>query len=243
MLSLIKENINGILGTVVFHLLIVVFIMVAKLSSYERQQEETMFIEFADDVSEEEFRALTESLMARNALLQEDHTGQLIRNIAVNISEERPVPDQFREMSSEQLSDLDQRVSEILNDAANGNMPVPEQPEIGFSTPEEPAAQENSPDEPYKGPTNITYDLPGRNHIRIPVPVYRCPDGGIVQVNISVNKQGQVIRANIEGTAGNFNENCIFETALEASFASRFNQHADAPPVQSGTITFYFQKQ
>ena len=243
MLRLIKENINGILGTVIFHLLIVVVIMATKLSSDDYQQEHSMLIEFADDVSEEEFRVLTESLMLQESYLQENQTGQLRRNIAVNVSEERPVPDEFRDMSSEQISELDQRVNEILNDAANGNMPVPEQPEIEFEPLSEIFPEKENNDEPYTGPTTITYDLPGRNHLRIPVPVYKCPDGGIVRVNISVNQQGQVIRANIDGTPGNFNEICIFETALEASLASRFNETSDAPPVQTGIITFYFQKQ
>ena len=243
MLRLLKENINGILGTVIFHLLIVVVIMITKLSSEDYQAEHSMLIEFADDISEEEFRALTESLMSEQSFLQQNETGQLRRDIAVNVSEDRPVPDDFRNMSSEELSELDQRVNEILNDAANGHMPVPEQPEIEFDPlPEIMPEQENN-DEPYTGPTTITYDLPGRNHLRIPVPVYKCPDGGIVRVNISVNKQGQVIRANIDGTPGNFNEICIFETALEASLASRFNENPDAPPVQTGIITFYFQKQ
>ncbi len=243
MSRLIKENINGILGTFIFHLLIVVMIMATKLSSEDYHQEHSMLIEFADDVSEEEFRALTESLMLQDSYLQQNQTGQMRRNIAVNVSEERPVPDEFRDMSSEQLSELDQRVNEILNDAANGNMPEPEQPEIDFEPVPEIFPEKENNDEPYTGPTTITYDLPGRNHLRIPVPVYKCPDGGIVRVNISVNKQGQVIRANIDGTPGNFNEICIFETALEASLASRFNETSDAPPVQTGIITFYFQKQ
>ncbi len=243
MLRLLKENINGILGTVIFHLLIVVVIMATKLSSEDYQTELSILIEFTDDVSEEEFRELTESLMSEQEYLQQNQTGQRRRDIAVNVSEERPVPDEFREMSSEQLSELDQRVTEILNDAANGNMPVPEQHEIEFEPVPEIFPEKEKNDEPYTGPTTITYELPGRSHLRIPVPVYKCPDGGIVRVNISVNKQGQVIRANIDGNPGNFNEICIFETALEASLASRFNENPDAPPVQTGIITFYFQKQ
>ena len=243
MVKFLKENINGILGTVVFHLLIIVIFMASRLSSFNDQYEYSLLIEFETDVSEEDFRALAEHLLQSEYALQQHESQVLRRNIAVHVPEDRPVPDQFRDMSSQELSELDERVNEILNQAANGNIPMPEKPEIEFEQPEYLADQEENNDEPYRGPTTITYDLPGRNHIRIPVPVYRCPDGGTVTVIIVVNQQGRVIKADIDGTPADFNEICIFETAVEAAMNSRFNIDSGAPPVQSGTITFYFQKQ
>jgi hypothetical protein len=241
MLNFIRENINGLLGTVIFHLLIVVVIMATRLSSGSRQSEHSMLIEFETDVSEEVFRELTESLMDRPA--DAYVPPQLRRNIAVNISEPRPLSDEFRNMSQQQLSELENRMEEILNNAANGNIPLPERPEINFETPEEITRQDNPEDDPYSGPTTITYILPGRHHLRMPVPVYKCPDGGTVEVSISVNQQGRVIKAEIRSKPEDFNERCNFEMAMEAALGSRFNARADAPPVQNGTITFYFQKQ
>ena len=243
MLTIIRNNINGILGTLSFHLLILVIFMATRLSSSNKQNEISLLIEFDTDVSEEQFRAFTESLQRAESYLLENERGPIRRNIAVNISEERPVPDQFKEMSSEQLTELDHRVNEILNNAANGNIKVGDQPEFDFELQEEKITEENNNDEPYQGPTTITYDLQGRKHLRMPVPVYKCPDGGVVSVNISVDRMGRVIRADIEGTPGNFNEICIFETAMESAYGSRFSEKSDAPSVQSGTITFYFQKQ
>lgn len=216
--------------------------MAAKLSSFDQQYEQSVLIEFEPDMSEEEFRALTESLQSDQDLLETGY-GQLRRNVAVNVSDERPVPDQFKEMSSQELTELDQRVSEILKDAANGIIPAPDQPEIKFEDPAENILQQPDNNEPYTGPTTITYDIPGRSHLRIPVPVYKCPDGGIVNVNVSIDRNGRVIRADIEGSPGNYNEICIFQMALESALGSRFNEKSDAPPVQSGIITFYFQKQ
>jgi hypothetical protein len=234
----IKENVNGILGTVIFHLLIVILFLATRLSSFNHQDEHSILIEFDIDVTEEEFRAITESLLA-----QQLESGQLTRNIAVNVSEDRPVPDQFRDMSPQQMSELDQRINEILDNAANGIMPELDQPEIKFELPPEVEQQKDDNEEPYSGPTTITYELPGRTHLRVPVPVYKCPEGGIASVNISVDRQGRVVNASIDGSAGSFNETCIFEMAREAALASRFTEKPDAPAVQSGTITFYFQKQ
>lgn len=243
MLSFIRENINGFLGTLIFHLLLVVVIMATRLSSVSHQPEQSMLIEFDSDVTEEEFRELTESLMNRGEFDEDPESDQLRRNIAVNVSEERPVPDEFREMSPDQMSELDDRVEEILNNAANGKMPEPEQPDMNFKLPTDTPDQENINDEPYTGPTTITYDLAGRIHLRMPVPVYKCPGGGIVEVKISVNRHGKVISANIDGEPESFNERCIFQMALEAATGSIFDEKSDAPPVQDGTITFHFQKQ
>jgi hypothetical protein len=242
MLNFIRENTNGILGTLMFHLLIVVLIMAARLSSVTRQSEESMLIEFETNISEDAFRELTESLM--NNPFEEVESEPARRNIAVNISEPRPVSDEFRDMSREQLTELERRVEEILNNALDGKMPETGQPEINFEIPAETIPHDKKKDdEPYTGPTTITYNLPGRTHLRMPVPVYKCPDGGIVEVSISVNQQGRVIRADVQDKPDNFNERCVIEMAIEASLGSRFDAKAGAPPVQNGTITFYFQKQ
>jgi hypothetical protein len=242
MLNFIRENTNGILGTLIFHLLIVVLIMATRLSSINRQFEESMLIQFETNISEEEFRELTESLMEKP--LEALESGQVRRNIAVNISEPRPVADQFRDMSPDQLSELEKRMQEILNNASEGKMPELSQPEFDFNMPAESKPQETKKnDEPYTGPTTITYDLPGRTHLRMPVPVYKCPDGGVVEVSISVNQQGSVIRADVQDKRDDFNTRCITEMAMEAALGSRFDAKPGAPAVQNGTITFYFQKQ
>jgi hypothetical protein len=240
MVRFLKENINGVLGTVIFHLLLVILILMTRLSSYEHQPEHSILIEFDTDVSEEEFREYAEALLAQNL---QDPASALTRNIAVNVSENRPVPDQFKEMTPEEVSELESRINEILNDAANGIMPKSELPEINFDPPVEEVLQKSDDAEPYTGPTTITYDLPGRNHLRVPVPVYKCPDGGIVEVNIAVDQQGRVVRASIDSEPGNFGETCNHQMALEAALNSRFSQSINAPGIQSGTITFYFQKQ
>lgn len=241
--DIIRENINGILGTIVFHLLIVVIIMATRLSTIREEYEERVFIQFETNISEEEFRDLTESLMADGNDLREDAEGRLRRDIAVNVSEERPVPDDFKNMSESELSELEQRINEILQNAADGIMPELDQPEIEFELPTEIVRPENNEGEFYTGPTTITYDLPGRKHIRMPVPVYKCPDGGIAEVSITVNRIGRVINATINNSPSNFNEVCIYEMAIEAALGSRFSVSYDAPEVQNGTITFYFQKQ
>ena len=49
----------------------------------------------------------------------------------------------------------------------------------------------------YKGPTRIYYDLPGRIHSYLPIPIYLCQSSGKVVLAIEVNQKGEVEKAQI----------------------------------------------
>ncbi len=237
-----RVNINGILGTVAFHLFIIVLFMFSKLNTANREYQQAFLIDFQEESPEINDPDANE----QSGMLDHDYvSAEVRRNIAVSESDNRPVPDEFRDYSSEEMNDLNNRVDEILNNASKGDFPELDQPEIEFEEIEDFGEQYkgNENEEPYTGPTNIYYDLPGRRGLYVPVPVYKCPDGGIVTVNITVDNKGNVINAGIEGEPSDFSERCLHEEAFQAALGSRFSREPDAPPVQSGTITFHFQRQ
>ena len=94
--------------------------------------------------------------------------------------------------------------------------------------------------EPFKGPTNIFYDLEFRYHTRLPVPVYQCEGNGIIQVKIAVDQMGRVVQAEVEKPGDDFNEICLAEAARKAALRSQFNGDFGAPVRQQGTITYHF---
>ena len=244
MKDLIRTNINGILGTIIFHLLIVAALLAARLSVINRDGVSAIMIDFeAKDLSELELAKL---LPPDPRAEWEQYFENVLRsNIAVSESDVRPVPDQFRNMDPASRAELDQRIAEIMEQAKLGKMPeLPEFPEISV---EEEKTQEGSEphkeEEPYTGPTNIYYDLEGRKALWLPVPIYKCPDEGIVKVDILVNQLGYVIQARVFATAKNFNEECLFSAAMDAALKARFNKNSSSPARQPGTITFHFQPQ
>lgn len=169
----------------------------------------------------------------------------LRRNIAVSESNDRPVPDQFKNMDAVQQQELEERLSEILHQANQGILPdFPDQPEISMleTIREENQDSDVEPD-PYQGPSNIFFNLPGRQAIWLPVPIYRCPDKGIVTVHITVNQLGYVIQAVVTERASGYNEQCLQDAAVNAAMKARFNHNQSFPQRQTGTITFHFQPQ
>ncbi len=239
-----RKNVNGILGTVAFHLFIVALFMFSKLNTANREYQQAFLVDFQEDyIHETEESAEDDQTVSE---VYDNVSGEVRRNIAVSESERRPVPDEFRDYSPEQMEQLENRVEDILENASKGEFPKLSEPEIEFEKDEyfgEQYLSDDNDSEPYTGPTNIYYDIPGREALYIPVPVYKCPDGGVVTVNITVNNNGNIINAEVKGDASGFNEMCLHEEALQAALRSRFSNDHDAPPVQSGTITFHFQRQ
>ena len=91
----------------------------------------------------------------------------------------------------------------------------------------------------YSGPSVISYTLDGRKATHLPMPVYQCYGGGQVTVIIFVNRNGNVVNAQINETVS-ANDKCLREYALRAARQSRFTKSSTAPERQTGEIVYQF---
>ncbi|MDR2466695.1 MAG: energy transducer TonB [Prevotellaceae bacterium] len=94
--------------------------------------------------------------------------------------------------------------------------------------------------EAYKGPSVVSFLLAGRDVISLPVPAYKCRNGGDVTVIIEVNRLGYVIDASVENPSGI--DECIREASLNAARRARFSRSKD-PNNQKGNIVYRFVSQ
>lgn len=92
------------------------------------------------------------------------------------------------------------------------------------------------------GNVTISWNLEGRSALYIHNPAYRCPGAGSVTIAITVNRNGNVIGAEVSKISRS-NDNCLIDMAIEAAELTRFNVSASAPEKQSGTITYIFMAQ
>jgi hypothetical protein len=95
----------------------------------------------------------------------------------------------------------------------------------------------------YKGPTRIYYDLAGRNHMYLPIPIYKCQGSGKVVLFIDVNREGIVEKALIIGKESTTTDPCLIETAVTTALISRFNPDVNSPEIQKGTLSYHFVAQ
>jgi len=235
--TFLKKHINGILGTLAFHLFLLIVFLSVQLSEAKKEYNRVLLIEFTEEPTplEEVQQRKEMEEMVNNAA-----ENFIRRNIGVNVAEkieEELSTKKFEEQFKNQL------------EKANSDRMTPE--DIAalreeFEKGEVASVEKTKPSgvkkNPYMGPTNIEYFLPGREDRNLYVPVYLCEGNGKVTINIQVDQKGFVTAANVSSKSEATDE-CLFEAALEAARLSRFSVDLNAGTNQSGTITYHFVAQ
>jgi len=91
-----------------------------------------------------------------------------------------------------------------------------------------------------KGPN---YTLEGRNKLLLPEPEYKYQVDGLVIVEITVDRMGNVTDA-IPGFKGSTTLDAnLLAAAKKAALLAKFDRKLDAPAFQKGTIKYYFKLQ
>jgi len=229
----ISDNITGILGTLIFHLVLLIIFLSLKLGDVKRKHKEFMVIDFQEqeyDV-EEIIRERIEEL----AETQQQLPAQMRRNIAVNAArelDEEISTEKYLEQLKEELG-IEDLNPDFGSDPDNADYPVMQ---------EEEEKTDESATSDYTGPTNITYYLENRRDIKLPVPVYKCEGGGDVRIDITVDREGRVINAAVAPSVKNVSS-CLRDVALRYAYRARFNIDLDAPAKQKGYIIYSFVPQ
>lgn len=90
------------------------------------------------------------------------------------------------------------------------------------------------------GTKGISFNLEGRTPTKLPNPNYDIQSEGIVVVEVTVDRNGNVTQA-VAGVKGSTTlEEYFLKVATEAALAAKFDAKPDAPIFQKGTITYHF---
>lgn len=227
-----KRNIlTGIIGTIAFHLLLLVVFLTAKMGRVKNEHRELLMIEFA----EQEYKTIEEIIEERKPLPEaiENLSNQTLTNIASNTADEM----------NEQIS-TEKYIEEVMQELGMEEI----NPQYDNSLPEDDAIsleeKEKKDLEDVKtnfGQTRIEYNVPGRKGRHIERPIYRCEGGGTVIVNISVDQAGYVIQAVLQSSTTS--EECVQEMALNSAQNSSFSSDYSGPKKVDGTIKYVFVAQ
>lgn len=229
---LLSDNINGILGTILFHLVLILFFLLVKVGDVRRKQMEYYPIEFEEELVDiEEIIKEIESMRAEIPTLEDEVRRNIALNVADKINDQISTEKYIEELKEELgIENLEQYLDRSLPDDDN----------ISYSEEQEADENEESDsDEEYSGPTNVTYFLENRFKKYLPIPVYTCKGGGLVKVDIVVNQKGKVISTSISSESDT-REQCLLETALKYAVRTKFNTDYNADPRQNGYIMYQF---
>lgn len=223
-----RNRINGILGTIAFHLLILVAFLFLKLGKVKTEHRDAILIEF----TEEEYKPIEQIIEENKPDLKEmpNLSQEVLKNIAVNTSEEvneEISTEKYIEEVMEELG-MEEMFQNLSTDLEEADVSL--EPEEDKNVQEEKARP--------KGRTLIEYYLENRRHRYLYRPAYKCQGGGKVTVEILVDRLGRVSNASI--LEASTQEVCLIETAIQSARSTTFNIDNEADSKQKGTITYTF---
>ena len=230
----ISENVNGILGTTILHLLLFIFMLFVQIGKIREIKSEQILIEFDDEMIPLEEIITPEDYYANYTEAMNDMPQQGMRSIASNISDEEISTEIYERQVMEELG-----IESLKPEMSKVNQEE-------FSLEEQKTLTEAPPE----GITNrivsentvVSYELQNRWHRYIYVPAYKCRGGGTVVLNIEVNQQGKVNSAAVI-KALSTNDPCLLDEATSSALQATFNSGPSLPVRQQGVMTYTFISQ
>jgi hypothetical protein len=244
-------KIVGILGTVIIHLVAAIIFMFFQIRTLNIDHSNEFTIEFVEYVPlepDEQEKIIDLPATSIESILQgDDDMLNIARNLA-NRPEEQINPDDYIDMVKDELIKSGKLGEDNYIDEWKRLKENAEEENMAYDN-RDAEAKKEIPDKSevmaanYQGPTRIYYDLAGRNHTYLPIPIYKCEGSGKVVLAILVNQKGIVEEARVIESEVTATDQCLIETAISTALISRFNQDLYSPKIQPGTLTYHFVAQ
>lgn len=250
---------NGILGTLLFHILLVLMFVFLKFSTpLPLPEEEGILVNFGYDdagFGKYEPESIQEDFAANveEAAQQEDEEEILTQDFeeSVSVKSEKETKDptptnnnneteyEVKEEKPEKETRVIDARSLFQNRNKSNKEGVTEGDGNQGSKTGAPNADNHSPGSS-SGSGGVSYSLAGRNPLVLPKPEYNYQVEGIVVVEVKVDKNGNVTYANAGVRGSTTLDQYLLKVAKEAALRAKFDRKPDAPAYQKGTITYHF---
>jgi hypothetical protein len=239
----------GILGAIILHLIAGIIFMSFQMRSLKADLSDEFLIEFAPEEKEPELKEKIIELPATTLerILQGDEE---MLNIARNLASKADVttdPADYIDMVKEELIKSGKLGADNYIDEQKRKNELSQDEDVAIEKEnnkiEEKPLESQEMAANYKGPTRIYYDLAGRTHKYLPIPIYKCQGAGKVTLVIEVSQTGVVEKAAVVEKESTTADPCLFETAVRSALVSRFNSDINSPKIQTGTLTYHFVAQ
>ncbi len=246
-----KGRLAGILGTIILHLIAGIIFMSLQLRSLQKTISQEYEVELAPEpepVKQKEKLAEVPATSVNKVLKGDEEMLDIARNLANKPAEKIKASDIIEQAKEELIKSGKLGADNFLdeqkrNDATGGDVAIKsEKDTVGERVKTKPLkSQEMAAN--YQGPTRIYYDLLGRNHLYLPIPIYKCEGSGKVVLSIEVDQNGIVQKAQVIERESTASDPCLIETAVNTALISRFNPDVNSPRIELGTLTYQFVAQ
>lgn len=270
MKSLRKEQLYGVSGTIIVHLIVLIILLLAVIDKPQQQEEAGVPVimgnidaSLGDEFAYTEVNTAPQQVSTENSstpqpdknepLITQNEESVSIENADKQKAENSDAANKAKEEAERKAREEEERkrkeaeeMARIANAKVAGAFGKGSTLSAHGNTADnrgnEGTTKGNETSGATKGVGNYgTFDLNGRSLGQggLPRPVYNVQDEGRVVVNITVNPNGLVIRANINPRTNTSNPD-LRRAALEAAKKAVFNK-VNTVDDQTGTITYYFK--
>lgn len=239
LLDWFDRNKVGVIGTLTVHTLLLFLLTVLSIRTTPREDERSEVR--IDVISDEE----VEEILERMEEAAEGVPRQ-VTNLTSNITAEvRPSYSQQRlaERVESDLRALEKAEFDRLAEERRERGEEIEMPQLDPSKWDKEQYMDRAV-EPVKveGATTVWHDLQGRVRAN-DVPGYLCRNQGRVAVRVAVDRNGNVVRADLDQARSSQADDCMIENALRSAKRARFDPAPNARDPQNGTVFFLFLPQ
>ena len=246
-----KGKMTGILGTLIIHLIAGIIFLSLQLRSLEKKIAAEYQVELAPQaelVAKKEKIIEVPATTVEKILKGDEEMLNIARNLSSKPAEKINAADYIDKVKDELIKSgklgVDNYIDEqkIIKESGGDENLTFKKDTIVEKMKEKPGSSREMAAN-YKGPTRIYYDLFGRNHLYLPIPIYKCEGSGKVVLSIEVDQNGVVQKAQIVDRESTASDPCLIETAINTALLSRFNPDTNSPRIQIGMLTYLFVAQ
>ena len=246
-----KGKLAGILGTVIIHLIAGIIFMSLQLRSLQKIIAAEYEVELAPDVEPETKKEKLIELPATTVekiLKGDKEMTNIARNLSSKSDEKINPADYIDKVKEELIKSGKLGVNNYIDEQKNlneikGDEKLSIENDTVVKKVNEKPRQSLEMAANFKGPTRIYYDLVGRTHLYLPIPIYKCQGSGLVVLGIEVDQYGNVQKAQVIDRESTASDPCLVETAVATALQSKFNPDVNSPRIQLGTLSYQFVAQ
>jgi hypothetical protein len=236
-----KKNIRGIIGTLMFHMFILIVFLLIKIQGFKKNADLDITFDYTQVVEPPQVlqspltpaeQAYLDRLLSQAGSMS-NRASNTSEQLEKEISTENFVDDYLKQLDDARSEEWKKQQEEI-----NNRLNQPD-----YVPPVFDESKEIEMDD-YSGPSNVSYeflDPPfARFKVYLPVPVYKCQGKGSVVVKIVVDQMGNVISAEPGISADYPDKDCLLEVARNFALKTRFEGNINAPKYHKAKIIYNF---
>jgi len=238
----LKKNIRGILGTLMFHMFLLIVFLLLKIQGFKKTQDLDITFDYSQPIEEQIQEVQSPLSPAEQAYLDRllaqagnasNRAANISEKLEKELSTENFVDEYLKQLNEERSEDWLKQQEEI-----NKRLQQPD-----YVPPVFDEKREIEMDD-YSGPSNISYEFLeapfNRFKMYLPVPVYKCQGEGTVYVDIVVDQAGRVVSA-VPGLKRDYpDKECLLEVARNFALKTRFAANLNAPKNHRARIIYSF---